>query len=59
MIRPAVDGLLARGRADILSIGAILALWSGSRALKVIVQANQKKWALQGAQKFHTYNGAG
>ena len=39
VIRPAVDGLLARGRADILSIGAILALWSGSRALKVVVQA--------------------
>ena len=39
IVRPAVDGLLARGRADILSIGVILALWSGSRALKVIVQA--------------------
>lgn len=39
VIRPAVDSLLARGRADILSIGAILALWSGSRALKVVVQA--------------------
>ena len=39
IVRPAVDNLLGRGRADILSIGAILALWSGSRALKVIVQA--------------------
>jgi membrane protein len=39
IVRPAVDGLLARGRADVLSIGVILALWSGSRALKVIVQA--------------------
>ena len=39
IVRPAVDNLLAQGRADILSIGAILALWSGSRALKVIVQA--------------------
>lgn len=39
VVQPAVDGLLARGRADILSIGVILALWSGSRALKVIVQA--------------------
>ena len=39
VIRPAVDSLLARGRADILSIGAVLALWSGSRALKVVVQA--------------------
>ncbi len=39
VIQPAVESLLARGRADILSIGVILALWSGSRALKVIVQA--------------------
>lgn len=39
VIRPAVDGLLSQGRADILSIGAVLALWSGSRALRVITQA--------------------
>jgi membrane protein len=39
VIRPAVDGLLAQGRADILSIGAVLALWSGSRALRVVTQA--------------------
>ena len=38
-VRPAVDGLLAQGRADILSIGAVLALWAGSRAIRVIVQA--------------------
>ena len=39
VIRPAVDRLLAQGRADILSIGAVLALWAGSRAIRVIVQA--------------------
>ncbi len=39
VIEPAVDGLLAQGRIDILSIGAILALWSGSRALRVLTQA--------------------
>lgn len=39
VIRPAVDGLLARGRADILSIGAVVALWSGSRVLRVSTQA--------------------
>lgn len=39
IVQPAVDSLLAQGRADILSLGAVLALWSGSRALKVIVQA--------------------
>ncbi|MCH7584185.1 MAG: YihY/virulence factor BrkB family protein [Acidobacteria bacterium] len=39
IVQPAVDDLLAQGRADILSIGAILTLWSGSRAVRVIVQA--------------------
>lgn len=39
VVEPAVNGLLSQGRADILSIGVILALWSGSRALRVIVQA--------------------
>ncbi len=39
IVRPAVDSLLERGRADILSIGAVLALWSGSRALRVIIRA--------------------
>ena len=39
VVRPAVDRLLARGRADIISIGVVLALWAGSRALRVIVQA--------------------
>ncbi len=39
IVRPAVDNLLSQGRADILSIGAILTLWSGSRAVRVIVQA--------------------
>lgn len=39
VVRPAVNNLLEQGRADILSIGAVLALWSGSRALRVIVQA--------------------
>jgi membrane protein len=39
VVRPAVENLLEQGRADILSIGALLALWSGSRALKVITQA--------------------
>lgn len=39
VVEPAVDGLLAQGRADILSIGAVLALWSGSRVLRVMTQA--------------------
>ena len=38
-IEPAIDELLARGRADILTVGGIIALWSGSRAARVIVDA--------------------
>jgi membrane protein len=39
VVRPAIAGLLANGRAHILSLGALLALWSASRALRVVVQA--------------------
>lgn len=37
-VRPAVDDLFARGRADILSIGAVLALWSASRVTRVFME---------------------
>lgn len=39
VVEPAVGSLLERGRADILSIGAVLALWSGSRAIRVFVRS--------------------
>jgi membrane protein len=38
-VRPAVDDLFARGRADILSVGALLAVWSSSRATNVFMYA--------------------
>lgn len=38
-VEPLVDSLLARGRADILSIGAVLGLWTASRATKVVITA--------------------
>lgn len=38
-IEPAVDDLLEQGRADVLTFGGVLALWSGSRAVRVIVDA--------------------
>ena len=38
-VRPAVNDLFARGRADILSVGALLALWSASRATNVFMYA--------------------
>ena len=37
IIVPTLDDVLAGGRFDIISIGFILALWSGSRALNVFV----------------------
>ncbi len=39
VLDPALDNLLERGRADILSFGALLAIWSGSRAIRVFVGA--------------------
>ena len=39
VVSPAIDDLLAQSRADVLSVGVLLALWSASRALRVIVQA--------------------
>jgi membrane protein len=37
VIRPTIDDVLEGGRFDVISVGFILALWSGSRALNVFV----------------------
>ncbi len=37
IIQPTLDQVLAGGRYDVVSIGFVLALWSGSRALNVFV----------------------
>jgi membrane protein len=37
IIRPTIDQVLDGGRYDVISIGFVLALWSGSRALNVFV----------------------
>jgi membrane protein len=37
---PAVSDLFARGRADILSVGAVLAVWSVSRVTAIFMQAS-------------------
>ncbi len=37
IIVPTVNAVLDKGRADIVSIGFVLALWSGSRALNVFI----------------------
>ncbi len=39
LIVPAVDGLLARGRLDLLTIGVVVAVWSASRAVRVVIDA--------------------
>lgn len=38
-VEPAIDSLLEQGRADVLTIGGLIAVWSGSRAARVIVDA--------------------
>ena len=37
IIEPTIDDVLAGGRFDVISIGFVLSLWSGSRALNVFV----------------------
>ena len=37
VIEPTIDDVLRGGRFDVISVGFILALWSGSRALNVFV----------------------
>ena len=39
IIAPTIDDVLRGGRFDVISVGFVLALWSGSRALHVFVDA--------------------
>jgi membrane protein len=39
VLAPLVDDLLSEGRADIISIGVIVTLWSASRATNVLLEA--------------------
>ncbi|MBZ5741150.1 YihY/virulence factor BrkB family protein [Nocardioides mangrovi] len=39
IITPTIDDVLKGGRIDVISLGFVLALWSGSRALHVFVDA--------------------
>ncbi|HVL88731.1 MAG TPA: YihY/virulence factor BrkB family protein [Actinomycetota bacterium] len=38
-VQPIVDDLFAGGRADLLSIGALVGLWSASRAVRVLIES--------------------
>jgi membrane protein len=48
VIKPTLDDVLGPGRFDIISIGFILALWSGSRALNVFVDTITIMYGLGG-----------
>lgn len=38
LIRPTLESVLAEGRADVLLVGFLIAVWSGSRALSVLIE---------------------
>ena len=48
IIRPTLDEVLSGGRYDVISIGFILALWSGSRALNVFLDTITIMYGLGG-----------
>lgn len=48
IIRPTLDQVLSGGRYDVVSIGFVLALWSGSRALNVFVDTITIMYGLGG-----------
>ncbi len=48
IIKPTIDDVFTGGRYDVISIGFILALWSGSRALNVFVDTITIMYGLGG-----------
>jgi len=48
IVRPTLDDVLSGGRFDVISVGFILALWSGSRALNVFVDTITIMYGLGG-----------
>ncbi len=48
VIAPTLDDVLAGGRFDVVSIGFVLALWSGSRALNVFIDTITIMYGLGG-----------
>src|ERR1700712_4745130 len=48
IIKPTLDDVLGGGRYDVVSIGFVLALWSGSRALNVFVDTITIMYGLGG-----------
>lgn len=50
VIAPTLDEVLATGRIDVVSIGFVLALWSGSRALNVFLDTISILYGLGGVR---------
>lgn len=48
LVRPLVDDVFDGGRPDIVSIGFVIALWSGSRAVNVFVDTITIMYGLEG-----------
>ena len=48
VIRPTLDDVFGAGRFDVISVGFVLALWSGSRALNVFVDTITIMYGLGG-----------
>lgn len=48
VIAPTLDDVLSGGRFDVVSIGFVLALWSGSRALNVVIDTITIMYGLGG-----------
>lgn len=52
VIGPTVDDVLSQGRFSVISIGFVIALWSGSRALNVFVDTISIMYGLGGRRGF-------
>ncbi|CAN5413135.1 hypothetical protein BH24ACT12_BH24ACT12_15980 [soil metagenome] len=48
VVAPTLDDVLRRGRFDVISLGFVLALWSGSRALNVFIDTITIMYGLGG-----------
>lgn len=48
LVRPLVDDVFRGGRPDVVSLGFLIALWSGSRALNVFVDTITIMYGLEG-----------
>nr|WP_232247754.1 YihY/virulence factor BrkB family protein [Kitasatospora azatica] len=47
-VQPLLDGVFAHGRPDLISIGFLLSLWSGSRALYIFIDTITVMYGLDG-----------